>query len=76
MTTVTDSTVEGASLAWLENLGWNTTHGPDIAPDALDAERDDYGEVVLSRRLREALGGLNPDLPAEALDDAFLPSAD
>src|SRR5262249_755241 len=28
-------------------------------------------DVVLARRLREALARLNPSLPAEALDDAF-----
>ena len=31
----------------------------------------DYGQVVLERRLRDALAELNPDLPAEALDSAF-----
>ena len=35
------------------------------------AERADYGEVVLAQRLRDALARLNPDLPAEALEDAF-----
>ena len=71
MTSLSESAVEAASLAWLENLGWNIAHGPDIAPDTPIAERCDYGETVLSRRLREALGSLNPDLPAEVLDDAF-----
>ena len=42
-----------------------------IAPDTPGAERTDYGEVVLERRLRDALDRLNPDLPAAALDDAF-----
>ena len=35
------------------------------------AERSDYGEVLLARRLRDALARLNPDLPAAALEDAF-----
>ena len=46
-------------------------HGPDIAPDTPDAERDDYGQVALERRLRDSLAELNPGLPADALDDAF-----
>ena len=71
MTTLTDSTVEEAALGWLAGLGWSVAHGPDIAPDTPGAERADYGEVVLERRLRDALARLNPDLPAEALDDAF-----
>ena len=46
-------------------------HGPDIAPDSPGAERTDYGEVVLAKRLRDALAELNRHLPAEALEDAF-----
>ena len=71
MTTLTESTVEEAALAWLESLDWRIVHGPDIAPDTLNAERLDYGQVVLEQRLRDALTRLNPDLPAAALDDAF-----
>ena len=71
MSGVSESIVEDAALDWLESLGWNVAHGPDIAPDTLAAERADYGQVVLERRLRDALAQLNPDLPAEALDDAF-----
>ncbi len=66
-----ESTVEHAALAWLESRGWNVALGPDIAPDTTGAERTDYGEVLLARRLRDALARLNPDLPAAALDDAF-----
>ena len=40
-------------------------------PDGPGAERDDYGQVVLARRLRDALARLNPLLPAEAREDAF-----
>ena len=71
MASFTESTVEDAALSWLETLGWRVAHGPDIAPDTPGAERSDYGQVVLERRLRDALGRLNPDLPAEALDDAL-----
>ena len=72
MTTLTESDVEQIALEWLANLGWQVAHGPDIAPDTPGAERTDYGEVVLTRRLRDALARLNPHLPAEALEeDAF-----
>jgi len=67
----TESTVEEAALAWLESVGWRVRYGPDIAPGEPDAERADYGQVVLERRLRDALARLNPELPAEALDHAF-----
>ena len=67
----TESEVEAAALEWLEGLGWKVAHGPDIAPHAEDAQRADYAEVVLEHRLRDALDRLSPELPAEALDDAF-----
>ncbi|MDE0088041.1 MAG: type I restriction endonuclease, partial [Candidatus Poribacteria bacterium] len=71
MTGITESTVEDAALAYLEDLGWGVAHGPDIVPDTPGAERADYGDVVLGQRLRDALARLNSDLPADALDDAF-----
>lgn len=67
----TESVVEDAALGWLEAGDWQIAHGPDIAPDMPAAERANYGEVVLSRRLRDALARLNPELPADALEDAF-----
>ncbi len=66
-----ESDVEAAALEWLVGVGWSVAHGPDIAPDAPACERADYGAVVLEGRLRDSLERLNPDLPAEALDDAF-----
>ena len=71
MSTFTESTVEAAALDWLADLGWSVAYGPDIAPDAPGAERVDYGQVVLEGRLHHALAQLNPELPVEALDDAF-----
>ena len=65
--------VEEAALAWLASSGFVVAHGPEIAIGQPGAERSDptYRDVVLERRLREALACLNPDLPQEALDDAF-----
>ncbi len=71
MTTITEADVEQAALDWLSGLGWAVAHGPAIAPETPNAERADYGQVVLERRLRDALGDLNPGLPTSALDDAY-----
>ncbi|HMM44145.1 MAG TPA: type I restriction endonuclease subunit R [Candidatus Macondimonas sp.] len=71
MTTFTESVVEQAALAWLESAGWQVRNGAEIAPGEPAAERDDYGQVVLAQRLRDALARLNPALPGEALDDAY-----
>ncbi|MCC6309679.1 MAG: type I restriction endonuclease subunit R [Trueperaceae bacterium] len=69
----TESVVEDAALGWLEALGYQVLHGPDIAFDQPACERSgpDYRDVILEGRLRRALHRLNPDLPAEALEDAF-----
>jgi type I restriction enzyme R subunit len=67
MSGVKESEVESLALAWLEAAGWQVKH---IAPDGLFAERRGFDQVILEGRLREALGRLNPNLPAEALEDA------
>ena len=71
MTTLTENDVEQAALEWLASLGWCVAHGPDIAPTGSAPERADYTQVVLLQRVRDALVRLNPDLPADALEDAF-----
>ena len=71
MTTLSEADVEQAALAWLEASGWTVKHGPEIAPETPDAERSGYDQVVLERRLRDALAEFNPGLPAAALEDAF-----
>jgi len=68
---LTESVVEEATLTWLEAMGYVIKYGPDIAPGELGAEREDFSQTVLEHRLRLALEQLNPDLPLEALDDAF-----
>src|SRR5215831_7038670 len=68
-----ESVIEQACLAWLEAQRYAVLHGPAVAPGELAAERNDptYRDVILQRRLRQALANLNPKLPPEALDDAF-----
>ena len=70
MSGFTESVVEQAALAWLESAGWQVKNGADIAPGESAAERDDYRQVVLAQRLRDALARLNPALRAEALEAA------
>jgi type I restriction enzyme R subunit len=66
-----DTLVEQPALAWLEELGWEHAHGSELSPTAAAAERTDYGEVLLARRLRHAVKRLNPQLPADAVDSVF-----
>lgn len=71
MSGVSEATVEDATLNWLEEIGWSTAYGPDIAPDADAAERGDYAEGFLVRRLQSAIERLNPDLPLAAQGSAY-----
>jgi type I restriction enzyme R subunit len=67
----TESHVEEAALSWLEGLGYSIAHGPEIAPDCLTAERAEFSDVILTERLRAALWKLNPNVPADAIEEAF-----
>lgn len=71
MNSFTESVVEQATLAWLESIGYLILFGPEIVPGMPAAERENYGQVVLERRLRQALERLNPDVPPDALEEAF-----
>ena len=70
MTGITESMLEETCLDWLEELGWDRMHGPDIAPDAPNVERSSYSEVILKARLRAALARINPKVPDAGLDQA------
>ncbi|MGP9810988.1 type I restriction endonuclease subunit R [Rhodopseudomonas sp. NSM] len=64
--------VEEAALEWFAGLGYAVLRGPEIGAGEPAAERDGSGcrDVVLQGRLRAALARLNPELPAEALEEA------
>ncbi|OPY56833.1 MAG: hypothetical protein A4E49_00148 [Methanosaeta sp. PtaU1.Bin112] len=68
---LTESLVESAALSWLSDLGYAAIFGPDIAPGEPAAERESFQEVLLSRRLQDALRRLNPAIPSDALDEAL-----
>lgn len=68
---LTESVVEEAAIDWFKGLGYQYLPGPDIACDGSYPERGSYSDVVLEERLRSALVSLNPDIPVEALEDAF-----
>jgi len=66
----TESVVEIACLDYFGQLGYSYLAAPEIASDGLFAERDEYGETILKRRLRDALTKINPKIPAVAIEDA------
>ncbi len=69
----TEDSIEQMALSQLEALGFDVAHGPDIAFDGPNPERDpaaNYGDVVLVERLRGALQRINPDVPSPAIEEA------
>jgi len=66
---ISEDDLEQLALGWFQESGWETRFGPDIAPDGETPEREDYRQVILSGRLQEALGVLNPAIPAATLDE-------
>lgn len=63
--------VEEIALAWLESLRYKIIFGPDIAPGESKAERNDYHVCILPDRFRNALDTLNPNIPSDALEEAY-----
>ena len=70
MAFLTESVVEDAALDWFRGLGYNVISGPDMPPDP-HGLRKSYGDVFFASAVQGALSQLNPDLPPEALEDAF-----
>ena len=68
---ISENTIELATLEWFAELGYATANGPATGPGEPGAERDSFGDVVLVERLHSALARLNPDIPAEAREDAL-----
>lgn len=70
MAFLSESEVEQTLLEQLQELGYRTEREEDIGPDGKRPERDSYAEVVLKKRFEDAVARLNPDMPAEARQDA------
>ncbi len=71
MSKITENDIELYTVKELEDLGFQFLHGPDIAPDGEFPERQAYSDVVLVERLRAAIQKLNPDIPADAREQAL-----
>lgn len=72
-----EDALEQATLALFQQMGWDTVNCMDevfgdtpASPQRPNLGRETTGEVVLRQRLLAALRKLNPDLPAEAVQQA------
>jgi Type I site-specific restriction-modification system, R (restriction) subunit and related helicases len=68
---LTELVVEDAALAWFKNLGYAVAQAPHPAPGEIAAERRSFSEVLLGRRLHDAIVRVNPMIPSEAREEAL-----
>ena len=66
---ITENDIEQISLELLANQGYEVLSGSTLSGEEV-SERSS-ADVVLEQRLIQAIGRLNPQLPAEAQEDAF-----
>ena len=67
---MTEDQIEQFAIARLGELGYAYQHGPGIAHDGEQPEREGYEQVLLMGRLREAVRRINPKIPAAAQEEA------
>ncbi len=66
---INENTIEQACLRFLQELGWDYTHGSTINADGENPWRLRTDEVVFRSVLREAVERLNPQLPSATVDE-------
>nr|WP_314899664.1 type I restriction endonuclease subunit R [uncultured Deefgea sp.] len=71
MAFLSEAAIEQALLAQLRGLGYKIEREEDIGPDGQRPERESHDEVVLKKRLENAVALLNLGLPAEARQEAI-----
>lgn len=67
---INEDMVEQEALEIFLELGYEILHGPDISPDGPTPMRELYSDVVLIKRLRDAVHTLNPNIPPTAKEEA------
>lgn len=71
MIKITESEIEDLAINLLEKQGYRYIYAPNIAPDSDTPERDRFEDVLLLERLRKAVDRINPNIPADAREDAI-----
>jgi len=71
MTFLNEELLEKASIRILDELGFSYLDARAVAPGEREAERTDFSEVVLVRRLEDAIARLNPAASSEAREEAL-----
>jgi len=70
MKPITENIIERSAIEILQLQGWEYAFGKDISPEGMFCERENFGQVVLTNRLRDAISKINPHIPASAQEAA------
>lgn len=68
MKPITENIIEESAIEILQSLGWDYVNGKEISPEGLFCERDSFEQIVLPKRLGNAIAKINPHIPADALE--------
>ncbi len=68
---IVEQDIEDAALEILQELGYEYTYGPTIAPDGETPLRIKWDDVILTGKLRDAISKLNPSLTDEAVEETI-----
>ncbi len=71
MTKITESEIEKYSIELLEKQDYKYIYAPSIAPDSENPERESFEDVILTERLKTAVGRINSSIPADIREDAI-----
>ena len=71
MAFISEADLEAMLLSQFAGLGYAIASDAEIGPDGKTPERDAYSDVLLIKRLTQAIDRLNPQIPANAREDAL-----
>ena len=70
MKLITENIIEQSAIEILQSQGWEYANGKEISPEGLFCERENYSQIVLVNRLRNAIAKINPNIPSDAQEAA------
>lgn len=71
MKPITENIIEESAIEILQSQGWEYANGKEISPEGLFCERENYSQIVLVSRLRNAIAKINPKIPVDAQEAAI-----
>lgn len=68
---ITENIIEQSAIEILQSQGWEYANGKEISPEGLFCERENFSQIVLLNRLRNAIAKINLTIPLDAQEAAL-----